>query len=136
MLEQNVFEKFNVPDLQIKELSQELFKIGNNNKNYESIYYALYFAIKYDFEIEKFNADDAIESTSCLFKLFAFLYFKKRADKIGEKNMKDHAKNLILNDDDFNRNWLFVYESLTQNELKDNWVHMKKCGVSFVKYEK
>ena len=133
LLEQNVFEKFNVSNIQIKELSQRLFKLGYDSKNYESICYALYFAVKYDFEITSLNPDTAITSNSCLFKLFAFLYFKKRADGIAEKKMKVHARELASNDDDFNRNWLFVYECLPQSELKGEWKPMKKAGVSFLK---
>ena len=48
--------------------------------------------------------------------------------------MKAHAHKLALNEDDFNRNWLFVYESLPKSKLKDEWKPMKAAGVSFVKY--
>lgn len=48
-------------------------------------------------------------------------------------SLKDHAKTLSSNEDDFNRNWLFVYEALSQSDLKGEWKPMKKSGVSFVK---
>lgn len=32
--------------------------------------------------------------------------------------MKDYARKLAKNKSDFNRNWLFVYESLLQSKLK------------------
>lgn len=50
-----------------------------------------------------------------------------------KKKLKDHAQALALNEDDFNRNWLFVYEALPQNDLEDEWKPMKKSGVSFIK---
>jgi len=134
LLEQGVFDKFDVSNTQIEELSQRLFKNGRDNKNYESICYALHFAIKYDFEIIELDSTEAIQSNSCLFKLFSFLYFQKRTDRNEVKKMKDHARILVSNDDDFNRNWLFVYECLSQSELKGEWKPMKKAGVSFVKY--
>lgn len=134
LLEENVFKKFDVSKIQIKALTQKLFKSGLDSKNYESICYALYFAITYDFEIEGLTSIDAIASNSCLFKLFSFLYFQKQANKDAERAMKAHARTLASNDDNFNRNWLFVYESLPQSELKGEWKPMKRAGVSFVKY--
>lgn len=134
LLEKNVFEKFSVSSVEIKNLSQKLFEKGLDEKNYELICYALYFSLKYDFEIVKVDPDEAIASNSCLFKLFSFLYFKKHSNGAANKKMKDHARSLATNEDDFNRNWLFVYESLPQSDLKGEWKPLKKAGVSFVKY--
>lgn len=134
LLEKSVFEKFSVSGVDIENLSQKLFEKGLDEKNYELICYALYFSIKYGFEIVKVDPDDAIASSSCLFKLFAFLYFKKNNNDTVTKKMKSHARNLASNEDDFNRNWLFVYESLPQSDLKGEWKPLKKAGISFVKY--
>ena len=54
-------------------------------------------------------------------------------NKIAEKVLKDHARKLSNNEDDFGRNWLFVFEALPQSELKDDWKNIKKYGVSFIK---
>lgn len=134
LLENNVFEKFSVSSVEIEKLSQKIFKKGLDEKNYELICYALYFSIKYGFKIIRVDPDDAIASNSCLFKLFAFLYFKKNNNDTAIKKMKSHARSLASNEDDFNRNWLFVYESLPQSDLKGEWKPLKKAGVSFVKY--
>lgn len=134
LLEKNVFDKFTVSREQIKNLSQKIFKNGLDQKNYELICYALYFAVKYEFEIIEVDPDGAISSNSCLFKLFAYLYFKKHSNGIAERKMKMHACSLASNEDDFNRNWLFVYESLPQSDLKGEWKPLKKAGVSFVKW--
>lgn len=134
LLEKSVFEKFSVSGVEIEKLSQKLFEKGLDEKNYELICYALYFSIKYGFEIVKVDPDDAIASNSCLFKLFAFLYFKKNNNDTANKKMKSHARNLASNEDDFNRNWLFVYEILPQSDLKGEWKPLKRAGISFVKY--
>ena len=127
LLEKSVFEKFSVSGVEIEKLSQKLFEKGLDEKNYELICYALYFSIKYGFEIVKVDPDDAIASNSCLFKLFAFLYFKKNNNDTANKKMKSHARNLASNEDDFNRNWLFVYEILPQSDLKGEWKPLKRA---------
>ena len=134
LLEKSVFEKFSVSSVEIENLSQKLYEKGLNEKNYELICYALYFSIKYDFEIVKVDPDDAITSNSCLFKFFAFLYFKKNNSDTATKKMKDYARNLASNEDDFNRNWLFVYEILPQSDLNDEWKPLKRAQISFVKH--
>lgn len=133
LLEKNVFNKFDVPSAQIGDLSQRLYKKGLEEKNYEVICYSLYYAMKWNFSIKDINPDDVIASSSCLFKLFAYLYFEKISDNNARKKMKEHARKLALNEDDFGRNWLFVYESLPQSNLKGEWKSLKKAGVSFVR---
>ena len=92
-----------------------------------------FFSLKYNFKIKGITADAAISSDSCLFKLFAFLYYTAHKDSKAKNKLKDHAKALATNEDDFNRNWLFVYESLTHSDLEDEWMSMKLAGVSFIK---
>lgn len=132
LLERNVFEPMSVESEQIDSFSQRVFQLGCNTQNYEAICFAIYFSLKYDFDINGITADAAISSDSCLFKLFAFLYFATHKDSKEEEKLKDHAKSLALNEDDFNRNWLFVYEALPQSDLKGEWKPMKKSGVSFI----
>ena len=132
ILEENVFEKFNVKNSLISDFSQKLFDIGLTNRNYEAICYSLYYALKYNFDIPRLTLNEVIASNSCLFKLFALLYFRKKQIKIAKKELKNHARTLSANDDDFNRNWLFVYEALSQSDLKGEWKPLKKAGVSFV----
>lgn len=65
------------------------------------------------------------------FLLFCTSPLIKTAKK--KNKLKAHAKALATNEDDFNRNWLFVYEALPQSALKDEWQLMKNAGVSFIK---
>ena len=133
LLEKNVFIPFDVEPQKISSFSQKVFRVGCNSQNYEAICYAIYFSLKYNFDIDSITANTAISSDSCLFKLLAFLYFTVHKNKGERKALKDHAKTLSSNEDDFNRNWLFVYEELSQSDLKGEWKPMKKSGVSFVK---
>jgi hypothetical protein len=47
--------------------------------------------------------------------------------------LKTHAEELSALGEDFETNWLFVYEVLSQNKLSSDWKAMKKAKVSFVK---
>lgn len=134
ILEKNVFEIFTVEVHQIASFSQILFKEGTNSNNYEEICFAIYYAIKYGFDIEEIKADLAIESNSCIYKLFVFLYFKVRCNTEEMDKLKQHAYTL-LQSNEFDSNWLFVYEVLPQSDLKDEWKNMKKENISFVKLQ-
>ena len=50
-------------------------------------------------------------------------------------SLQNHAKMLMQNDEDFGRNWLFVYEVLPQNDLSGGWKALKAKCVSFLKQE-
>lgn len=106
--------------------------LKESTNNYEAICYSIYFSLKYNFQLKELKAKDAISSDSCLFKLFAYLYFKIHKSKEEEKALAEEAHRLSGNKDDFNRNWLFVYEVLSQNDLEDEWNAMKKANVSFI----
>ena len=76
--------------------------------------------------------DDALRSDDCLFKLFAYWFFKKNNDAEGVKALYDDALALSQNAEDFDSNWLFVYEALNVNDLDGEWKALKKAGVSFL----
>ena len=77
IVDQFVFERFHVAIDQIKMFSELIYEQELKNKNYDAVCYALYFAIKYSFSIDSLKAQDAVDSESCVFRLLAFLYFKK-----------------------------------------------------------
>lgn len=133
LLEKNLFDKFNVSKEQITSISQKIYKDGLASRNFEAVCYTIYFALKYDFTISQISSDDAISDNSCLFKLLTYLYFQKVGDTTSIRKLKNHAKNLCANEDDFNRNWLFAYEALPKSDLKGEWKPMKEAKVSFVK---
>lgn len=133
ILDESVFGVFLEDDTQINEISQKFMKKGLENKNYEIVSYAIYFAIKYNFELKDISVENAIETNHCIYKILTYIYFEKKNNKNEIKRLKEHAKELIKDDDEFNRNWLFVYEALPATYLKGDWKQMKKRKVSFIK---
>lgn len=79
------------------------------------------------------EVQDIIESKDCILLLLGFNYLSSVNDTASIKKLKDHAIQLAIDEDDFNKNWLFVYEVSPQNSLKDDWKAMKKAKVSFVR---
>ena len=130
-----VFERFHVPTDQIKDFSILVYEQELKNKNYDAVCYALFFALKYGFLIDSAKAQDAIDSESCIFRLLAFLYFKKHKIITERALLRDLAMTLKSNDYDFGQNWLFVYESLPQSDLPAEWKTLKSSGVSFLRKE-
>ena len=65
--------------------------------------------------------------------MIAFLYDKKHQEKAYLKECNDLSKD--LNRDDFDRYWLYIYETLSWTELADNYRIMKKNGLTFIKSE-
>lgn len=133
LLEDYVFQPFDASSEIIKNFSQIIYSSALEQENYEAIIYSLYFSLKYDFDIPQLNYTDAISKDSCLFKLFTWLYCVRKGDQAAIKALKRHAK--AFPDDEFDQNWVFIYEALPAEQLKDDWKPMKRAGISFVKPE-
>ncbi|MCR6514391.1 RNA-directed DNA polymerase [Clostridium sp. LY3-2] len=132
ILDENVFKVFSANISQIESITQKILKDGIEHRNYESVSYAVYFSIKYNFPLENISGNSVIESNHCIFKLLSYIYFENNNDNKSINELKKHARELNGNDDDFNRNWLFVYEVLPASSLKGEWKSMKKNKISFI----
>ena len=64
-------------------------------------------------------------------KEFAPMLLHRINDKDAKKLLKEHAKHLA--DIDFDKFWIFIYECLSENELKDEWKKMKEKKVTFLR---
>lgn len=135
IVDKYVFERFHVDLDQVRNFSKLSYEQGLVNKNYDAVCHAIVFALKYGFLIDMANVQDVVASDSCLYKLMAFLYFKKNGMMTDAASLQNHAKMLMQNDEDFGRNWLFVYEVLPQNDLSGEWKALKAKSVSFLKQE-
>lgn len=135
LLENQLFERYKVNVSTIKNISVNLLHYGTKRNSYELVAYSIYFSLKYDFEfdinsslLEKVgNLDD------CLTLLLAYLYDKKKygAHSKAVKQHKIVAEHLYNNnEDDY---WLYYYEVLPANILKNYWSKMKKDKISFLK---
>lgn len=133
ILEKSVFEQHNVEKERIELLANDLYELGQKKKNYEICAYAIYYAMKYKFKLIYENSIkiDSIKSKDCIFLLIAYLYDKKNQRKSYLKDYKDLALKLL--NEDFHRYWLYCYEVLTQNELKDKYKALKKANITFIK---
>lgn len=128
-LDECIFDVFDAECEEIKYFSKIIYKNAKRLNNYEAMYYVIYFALKYDFELDCVELDDALDNDSCILKLFIWLYFDKHSHTIEVATLKNHAKSLLNEIDEY---WLFVYEILSENELQDEWVALKRAKVSFI----
>ena len=136
ILDKNVFEAYNIEVNRIEKIAKDIFNIGYKKKLFEAMSYAVYFSIKYDFKIDDNLFDVAKNSYDSIFMLLAYLHDKKFSEvkkfnnsDIGKK-YKELAKNLL---DDIDEYWVFVYEILNKELLKNEWKVMKRNNVSFIK---
>ena len=103
---------------------------------YEVLYYSLYFAVQYNFELDSFNIDDCLKREDCLFKFFSWLYCKQHKKNPELEKLKDEAKGLkVIRKNSMDRYWIYVYEALSDVDLNGEWKNLKRSGVSFLKPE-
>lgn len=132
LLENYIFEPHSIDINRIKEIAKDMYDYGIKKKIYEACSYAIYWALKYNFNIEIDNNKlESIKSLDCIFLLISYLYDKKNNKAIYLKEYKDLAKVLKL--DDFDRYWLFIYEVLSSNDLSNYYRLMKKQKITFIK---
>ena len=135
IVDEYVFKRMNVSVDRIKAFTQRVYHQELQRKNYDGVCYALFFALKYNFIIDNVLAQDSIDSDSCVFRLLAFLYFKKHAIASERAQLRNLAVSLKSNKDDLGRNWLFVYEALPPSEFSGDWKALKNKKVCFLRKE-
>lgn len=133
LVEEYVFKPYQVAKEDIKKYSEIAYRDGMHYGNFEETYYAIYFALRYGFELSV-NTDDILATDSCILKLLGMLYYRDKDDKEWKK-YRDHAKELKTKDSEMDRNWIFIYETLTFGNLAGEWRTLKQKGVSFLKME-
>ena len=134
LMEEKIFLPFNVPIDAIDDFVNKAYKFGLANRNYEEYAYAIYFAIKYDIHIQDIDITYICSLDDCVLKILSYIYCQKNDDTDGKKKLQKNASDLYLNNN-MDRNWLFVYEALKANDLKDDWKCFKKAKISFIKKE-
>ncbi len=115
----------------VQSLSRDLYNKGIASHNLYPAYYAFYYAMKYHFTLPGVNVDEIIDSGDCLLKTFEFLYSKQKNNSGAIQKLRDDAKQIIKSNEG-DHNWLFVYEALTDTELKGSGLEiLKTSGVTF-----
>lgn len=132
LLEDNLFKVFKVEREVISGFSKLIYEEGMNNNNFEAASYAIYYSLKYDFVIEELDFMKIRESNHCILLLLAFLYCKQYNLSAEMTRFRKIANELNKEEENFNRNWLFVYEVLSKSSLKGDWKKLKENKVRFV----
>ena len=140
LMEEFVFLPYQVDRSAIKNFSDAIFQDAIKINDYASLYYAIYFAIKFDFELDAFDndwssvKDYVFNSKDCLLLVMTWIYFMKinrgKRDATQVKPFNELARKLKKTDMD--RYWLFCYEVLTYGNLAGEWKKMKMADVSFI----
>jgi hypothetical protein len=131
LLDKYIFENYNVEKDTIRNFSHRIYADAREHNNFEEMLYALFFSIKYDFIIDNFSCDDILQKNDCMLLIIAYLYCLNK--KIHIKALLDKATELSKHDQDFGRNWLYIYEIMPKKKLKSEWKKMKERGITFIK---
>lgn len=143
LMEEYVFAPYGVDVSDIKALSDTIYQNAVELNDYESLCYSIYFAVRFDFVLEKFeeNYTEAqnyvIESGDCLLLLMTWIYFMKQ-NHWNRKATQVKPLNKVamdLKNTDMDRFWLFCYEALAWGSLSGQWRLMKQAGISFIRKE-
>jgi len=131
-LDEYIFEPHSISVNEIKKIAIDIYEYGIKSKIYEACSFAIYWALKYDFNLGLTTLKvDSIASNDCIFTLLSFRYDKKHNRRPYLNDYKDHAR--TLHTSDFHQHWLFIYETLPQTDLLNEYKNMKRNGVTFVK---
>lgn len=135
MMERYVFGPLEVPKEQIKAFADTLYEEAKRVNNYEAISFAIYFSLKYDFQLSSLDIDWVIGRRDCVMLLMTWLYYlkanhgKKQATEL--KPLKKEA--IRLQNTDMDSYWIFCYEVLPAEKLHEEWKGLKQAGVSFLR---
>ncbi len=131
ILKENIFEPFNVEKEEIGEFANLIYTKYIDKNNYEASSFAILYAVIAGIELEKFDINKIISSKDCILLLMALLYCKKHKWRSGVRKLELCAKEIIDNNE-MDQYWVFVYETLRHGSLSGEWAAMKKQKVSFL----
>ena len=130
-----IFDSCNTEFIEISEYANLVYDEYSNSGVYEPIIYTVYWAIKYKFKLHNINISYLIGSKDTVLLTLGYYYYKKNNMKTEKSELKKYAKELLKEKEDFECNWLFVYEVLSENDgLCDGWQELKKNGIKFVEF--
>jgi len=135
LLDEFIFKPFvrdNIP--LIKYFANSIFSSSVNKNLYESLSYALFFAIKYNIKLEIENLYKIAEkSLDAVFILLSYLYTKRyENNRTNIRKYKSLAEN-FKKDGPEDQYWIFIYEALPKSKLSGDFKHIKEHNVSFLK---
>lgn len=132
LLDEEVFQAHSIDLTIIKTISKDIYNYGIRTKIYEACSYAIFYALKYNFDLEiPTIKTDSLGSYDCIFMLLAYRIDKANQQTSYLQDYKNHAR--LLKTTDFQQYWLYIYEVLPWTEHSGEYRHMKRVGVTFIK---
>ena len=152
IVDEFVIKKFGVEKDLISEFTNEMICDSIKRKNFYAVSYLLFLAVKYEVKLsdtffkalfKNYNQDKIVED--CITCLLVFLYSKKFQLTKYSNKIEKISIGLLSSNDDFERNWLLVYEACPSKKFvnklrlnthivnKDFWKDIKLKKVSFIK---
>ncbi|MFZ3576182.1 RNA-directed DNA polymerase [Tenacibaculum finnmarkense] len=127
-VDEYLLQPFNYSNKQIKELLDDVFDYSIQNNIPEATSYVLFLALKYNILLDKDYTTEILNREDCMSMLLMYLYTLKQDLEI--KIFRTKAKD--LSNLDFDKFWIFIYEVLPYDSLKDNFKEMKRNELSFI----
>lgn len=134
LLDEFIYEPFATRNTDIELYINLLYEKYLSKDYFEAVSYALYFAVKYDVIVKNFDVDNIIEKNDSILSLCALIYCRHHKLRISLDRLKKYAKEIKSNGD-FESQWPFAYECLTNGLIEESWKELKNNKVSFLKTE-
>ena len=139
-LEERVIEAAKIPTDRIKTFANLLYHKSLEERDYLSAAYAVYYAMRYDFEIDELSTQTGttslLKADDCILCTCALEYSRRRRLPILRDSLIEHALELAKDEGDFQRNWLFAYEALSVRQMpafaNGAWRAIKRKRISFI----
>lgn len=139
LLDVYVFEGQKVNNERIQLMAETIYKTGIKTQNYEAVWYAIYFCIKYQCSISIDFEHELKSSSDGIYMLLAYIDAKRMKDQTSIEKHINFAKQLLQADnnrDNLGQYWLYLYEVLSLDDMPvECWKNMKRAGISFIRNE-
>lgn len=134
--EETIIEPLSIDKDYIECLSNIIISECLNHGDYLSVCYGLYYAIKFDFEVDMPDFEDIERANDCLLYLFIYLYAKHFRNNALLDRLGDLAAKFPEEGREFEEMWLFLYHIRSKDSLPPNeWRAIKNKGIKFIKPE-
>jgi len=141
IIEDHVVKPYQIGQNELKDFADRIFNEAIAVNDYESISYAIYFAIKYDFELNQLDKNYANfikyieESPDCIMLTMSWVYFMKKNHMNRTATQVKPFNRLAakLEKENMDKYWLFCYEVLPKSKLLGKWHNLKEASVSFIR---
>lgn len=139
-LEERVIEAAKIPTGRIKTFANLLYHKSLEERDYLSAAYAVYYAMRYGFEIDELSTQTGtaslLKADDCILCTCALEYSRRRRLPTLRDSLIEYALELAKDEGDFQRNWLFAYEALSVRQMpafaNGVWRAIKRKRISFI----